>query len=356
MGLFPAELRLSHQSQGHEIFHRLNRERQTADDRPLPRHLSRRGSSRGEAHPCCEDAREGDAAADLGCRRPHNFSSPTLKSVTSPGLRAIISVSSSNTSTPSRRRSLARFRPETSRTSRTSCATSRPKPPMRSSRSRCSSTGACGGACRRQSLRASLHPKSSPRERVLTEAEIKAVYSQAKAFPYPFGAIVRLLILTGPAPRRDRPSPMEVDRRNQSDHHVPCRGDEKQSLAYIPFWSMAAEIFASLPRIGDYVFPATREIRNGVPVRVVNGWSKLKTKFDKFARRGRALDTPRFAPHVCDQPRRARHADPRHREIAQSYFRNGLRRRRDLQSSRLHGRDACGHRRLGEASRRDCRL
>ena len=39
--------------------------------------------------------------------------------------------------------------------------------------------------------------KSKPRDRVLTAAEIRIVYCHAESFPYPFGAIVRLLILTG---------------------------------------------------------------------------------------------------------------------------------------------------------------
>ena len=39
--------------------------------------------------------------------------------------------------------------------------------------------------------------KSAPRDRVLNDAELRLVYEQALTFPFPFGVIVRLLILTG---------------------------------------------------------------------------------------------------------------------------------------------------------------
>jgi len=126
-------------------------------------------------------------------------------------------------------------------------------------------------------------PKSSPRERVLTDAEVKAVYSQAVAFPYPFGSIVRLLILTGQ--RRGEIGLLQwkwIDETNRTIT-FPVEVTKNNRSHTFPFGAMAAEIFVSLPRAGDYVFPATREFRNGVSVRVVNGWSKLKTKFDKVA-------------------------------------------------------------------------
>jgi hypothetical protein len=41
-------------------------------------------------------------------------------------------------------------------------------------------------------------------------------------------------------------------------------------------------------------------------VRVVNGWSNLKTKFDKSVDSG--------VPWIRDEPRSARHTDPRHTE------------------------------------------
>ena len=40
-------------------------------------------------------------------------------------------------------------------------------------------------------------PSGPPRERVLSEQEVKAVWQAATASPWPFGAMVQLLILTG---------------------------------------------------------------------------------------------------------------------------------------------------------------
>ncbi len=124
-------------------------------------------------------------------------------------------------------------------------------------------------------------PKSAPRERVLTDTEQKTVYRQAEAFPYPFGAIVRLLILTGQ--RRGEIGLMQwqwIDENTQTIT-FPAAATKNNRPHTFPIGDMAAQILAGLPRMGEYVFPATREARKGVPVRVVNGWSNLKTRFDK---------------------------------------------------------------------------
>jgi integrase len=61
----------------------------------------------------------------------------------------------------------------------------------------------------------------------------------------------------------------------------PAEATKNNRAHSFPIGNIASEILAGLPRIGEFVFPATPERRNGVPVRVVNGWSNLKTKFDK---------------------------------------------------------------------------
>jgi integrase len=97
-------------------------------------------------------------------------------------------------------------------------------------------------------------PKSSPRERVLTDAELKAVYRQAEAFSYPFGAIVRLLILTGQ--RRGEIGLMQwkwIDVDNQTIT-FPAEATKNNRSHTFPIGDMAAQILADLPRMGEYVF------------------------------------------------------------------------------------------------------
>ncbi len=123
--------------------------------------------------------------------------------------------------------------------------------------------------------------KSSPRDRVLTNAELKAVYRHAEAFSYPFGAIVRLLILTGQ--RRGEIGLMQWKWIDESTQTItfPSEATKNNRSHTFPFGDMTAQILADLPRMGEYVFPATRETRNGRSVRVVNGWSNLKARFDQ---------------------------------------------------------------------------
>jgi integrase len=124
-------------------------------------------------------------------------------------------------------------------------------------------------------------PKTSTRDRVLTDDEIRIVYRSAEAFPYPFGAIVRLLLLTGQ--RRGEIGLLQwrwIDEVTRTIT-LPAEATKNSRSHTFPYGDATAAILANLPQIGHFVFPATREHRSGKFVRVVNGWSKLKTKFDK---------------------------------------------------------------------------
>ena len=114
----------------------------------------------------------------------------------------------------------------------------------------------------------------------MTDAELKAVYRRAEAFHYPFGAIVRLLILTGQ--RRGEIGLLQwkwIDEASQTIT-FPAEATKNNRSHTFPFGRIAAQVLEALPRMGEYVFPPTRETRNGVAVRVVNGWSNLKSTFD----------------------------------------------------------------------------
>ena len=290
-GLFPAELRLSHQSQGHEILCGLNRERQTANDRPLPGHLARRGApwrqsasllrrrsarrpSRRSRLPMCSPFFLPNSEKRHKSRTARDYKRLLLKH-----LRSLSKAELGKIST----RDIAHI---TDKLHDVPSEAAHALVAIKVFFNWCVRRGYVAvNPCARLTT-----PKSSPRERVLTEAEIKSVYRQAEAFPYPFGAIVRLLVLTGQ--RRGEIGLIQwkwIDEVNRTIT-FPWEATKNNRSHTFPFGPMAAEIFGSLPRTGDYVFPATREFRNGVPVRVVNGWSKLKTRFDKGFGRCRTLD------------------------------------------------------------------
>ena len=69
---------------------------------------------------------------------------------------------------------------------------------------------------------------------------------------------------------------------------------------------MTSAAIAAIPRLNEYVFPAARDRLKDKPATIFNGWSKPKVAFDKRVH-DRAVDAPRPAPHVRDEPRRARH-------------------------------------------------
>jgi integrase len=125
--------------------------------------------------------------------------------------------------------------------------------------------------------------KSPSRDRVLNDAELKLVYDQALTFPFPFGAIVRLLILTGQ--RRSeigllRWEWIDADKRTIS---LPPEITKNNRPHTFPYGQMVTDILDTVPRSDGYVFPAAREHVKGRAVRTINGWSNSKKAFDKLA-------------------------------------------------------------------------
>ena len=68
--------------------------------------------------------------------------------------------------------------------------------------------------------------KAMPRERVLTDDELRQIFIQGRISGYQFGTVLQLLILTGPS-NRNRVTPVGVDRRDEAHDHTSGRGDEK---------------------------------------------------------------------------------------------------------------------------------
>jgi len=116
--------------------------------------------------------------------------------------------------------------------------------------------------------------RAASRNRILTKAELKAVYLRSKEYPYPFGPIVQLAILTGQ--RRGEIAAMrrcwianeavvfpEGFAKNGREHRVPL------SLG-------ALSVIGRLPDTGDLLFPARTDAE-----KPFNGWGKCKSRFDE---------------------------------------------------------------------------
>jgi integrase len=111
------------------------------------------------------------------------------------------------------------------------------------------------------------------RDRVLSDAELAAVWKGTEKLGWPFGPVVKLLILTG-ARRSEigrlRWSEIEGDAIKLAGERTKNREEH-----IIPLAQPAVEIIEALPHIdGGYVFSTTGKTP-------VSGWSKVKEALDK---------------------------------------------------------------------------
>jgi integrase len=131
--------------------------------------------------------------------------------------------------------------------------------------------------------RMEVPPNVPPRERVLTEHELAAVYRVAINGAAPFHRIVALLVLTGQ--RKGEIAHLEwrwfdEDKRTIT---LPSSLTKNKRQHVFPYGEGVAGILMALPRIegSPYLFPAAREQVRGKPVTVFNGWAKPKVDFDR---------------------------------------------------------------------------
>lgn len=121
--------------------------------------------------------------------------------------------------------------------------------------------------------------KPSPhrsRDRVLDDAELAAIWRAAPQEDYPFGPIVRLLILT--AQRRGEITDLlwsDIDFDNQT-MTIPAERTKSNRRQVLPLTQAALDILAGLPRFPDErVFPAQRGGRG-----TFSGFSRCKRRVD----------------------------------------------------------------------------
>jgi integrase len=120
--------------------------------------------------------------------------------------------------------------------------------------------------------------KKAIRKRVLSDDELRALWQATDAIDYPFGPLVRLLMLTG-----QRRSDVSKARWREFDlgkrlWSIPAERYKTDSPHIVPLSDDAIAILEALPRFksGDYMFTTT------FGVRPFSGFSKLKARLDKL--------------------------------------------------------------------------
>lgn len=133
-----------------------------------------------------------------------------------------------------------------------------------------------------QSPCAAMRPltRATTRERVLDDWELVLVWLAASATGYPFGPIVQLLILTGQ--RRGEIAALKWDWIDRKERTItlPASLTKNRRQHVFPFADRTEALIASLPILGEYLFPAQVETARGKPTTVFNGWGKCKGRLD----------------------------------------------------------------------------
>jgi integrase len=123
-----------------------------------------------------------------------------------------------------------------------------------------------------------VHGTPEGRDRVLSDEELRAVWAAAEATPYPYGPLVRLLILTGQ--RRSEiagASWSEVD----LDRALLTIGAERMKANVghaVPLTDTAVDLLKTLPRFaaGDFLFSGA------TGAKAFSGFSKAKKRLDEL--------------------------------------------------------------------------
>jgi integrase len=118
--------------------------------------------------------------------------------------------------------------------------------------------------------------KYRPRDRVLTDDELKLVWHAANDYGYPFGSIVQLLILTGQ--RRSEIGKLKWSYIKSNAVTLPPEIVKNNREHTFPLGPDAAALIQRTPVLGDYLFLARRK---ETPFR---GWQSCKLALDKEAK------------------------------------------------------------------------
>ena len=122
------------------------------------------------------------------------------------------------------------------------------------------------------------------RSRILSDDELRLVWHRAEEVGYPYGTIIKLLILTGQ--RRGEIAGLRRSWIRDDAITFPVGFCKNKREHRIPIGLLTKEIIDAIPGDTDLLFPA-----RGKPDRPFNGWSKAKAEFD------RPLSLPPYTLH-----------------------------------------------------------
>jgi integrase len=132
--------------------------------------------------------------------------------------------------------------------------------------------------------------KEEERSRKLSEDEIRSVWESFDKLGYPFGAAFKMLLITGQ--RRGEVGGMRWCEIEQDGWHMPNERAKGGVGHLVPLSSLAREILADVPRIGEYVFRSYHD----APLK---GWHGGKTRVVAVIPEWRTHDLRRtFATHL----------------------------------------------------------
>ena len=114
-----------------------------------------------------------------------------------------------------------------------------------------------------------------PRQRVLTDDELRAFWATTGSMGYPFGPLLRMLLLTGQ--RRDEVGGARWREFNAKLWTVPAERFKSDATHMVPLTDDVVAILDGLPKFnrGDYLFTTT------AGAKPVSGFSKAKQILDK---------------------------------------------------------------------------
>ena len=121
-----------------------------------------------------------------------------------------------------------------------------------------------------------------PRQRVLTDAELSEIWEATGSTPYPFGAFVRMLLVTGQRLREVANARWSEFNLEKALWTIPAGRMKGDAAHEVPLSPLALEILRSLPRTRTdgrdhpaYVFSTTQ---GKAPI---SGFSKSKVQLDR---------------------------------------------------------------------------
>ena len=114
-------------------------------------------------------------------------------------------------------------------------------------------------------------PSQRRRQRILTDAELQAVWRAADAAPSPFGRLCQFLLLT--AARRNEAARMRWEEVSGAEWAVPAARYKTGLELLIPLSPAALQVLERTPRLGAFVFSNDGR-------RPLSGFSKGKAAFD----------------------------------------------------------------------------